>query len=134
MKRNVDLTQNRMFSNNFGNMTVNAILTGRRIIINGVYPWDYSNIIVEVNSDDELDLDHQQKSLIALGDKAMRARIKEYRQMDSDNYCDCCGIRMNLKPWDREIGICHRCDLSYKKDDDKCKWRIKEIITNANIL
>lgn len=134
MKRNVDLTQNRIFSNNFGNMTVNAILNGRRIIINGVYPWDYSNIITEVNSDDELDMDHQKRSIIALGDKAMRSRIKEFRQMDSLNYCDCCGIRMNLKPWDREYGVCHRCNSYYLKDDDKCKWRkLKERIENAVI-
>lgn len=132
MKRNIDLTENRMFSSDnwFTDMSIGVLTLG--LITGEKFPWNAH--IPTIHSDDELDLDHQQKSIIALGDKAMRARIKEYRQMYSDNYCDCCGIRMNLKPWDREIGICHRCNLSYKKDDDKCKWRIKEIITNANIL
>ena len=134
MKRNVDLTQNRIFSDNFGNIVVNAILTGKRIIINGKYPWDFSHILTAINSDDEFDLDCQKRSIIATGNKGTRAKMKGYRQMDNLNYCDCCGIRMNLKPWDREYGICHRCNSYYQKDDDKCKWRkLKERIENAVI-
>ena len=37
--------------------------------------------------------------------------------MDSLDYCDCCGARMNLIPRDREIGVCRKCDEHYKKTD-----------------
>ena len=83
--------------------------------------------------EDDLDLEYQGKSVIALGDKATRAKIKEYRKMDSLDYCDCCGTRMNLKPWDREIGVCHKCNDYYQKQEDKCKWRKEEEIRNAVI-
>ena len=56
--------------------------------------------------------------------------------MDSLDYCDCCGTRMNLIPWDREIGVCRKCDEYYKKTDlgfDRCKWRKKDNIRNAVI-
>ena len=53
--------------------------------------------------------------------------------MDSLDYCDCCGKRMNLKPWNWELGICHQCSGYYQKQEDKCKWRKKEEIRNAVI-
>ena len=43
---------------------------------------------------------------------------------------------MNLIPWDREIGVCRKCDEYYKKTDpgfDRCKWRKKDNIRNAVI-
>lgn len=119
MKNNVDLTENQLFSrgNFFQDMALGvltlSILTGSK------FPW---------GSDDGFDLDHQKKSLIALGDKKQRAEIAEYRKMDNVNYCDCCGARMNLKPWDREIGICRKRDDYYaKKDKGKCPWKRKPI-------
>lgn len=119
MKRNVDLTANRFFSstNFFGDTGVLTIgmITGEK------FPWNAYAVIY--TSDDDMDMEHQRKAIIAVGDKAMRAKVKEYRHMDSLDYCDCCGIRMNLKPWDREIGVCHKCNSYYMSQDDKCKWR-----------
>lgn len=43
----------------------------------------------------------------------------------NENYCDCCGKRMNLKPWDKELGVCHKCWDKHLNKDDKCKWRRK---------
>ena len=106
MKRNVDLTENRFFSNN-------------RV---------FNNISI-----DEFDLEHQRKGIIAVGNKKMRAEVKMYRQMDDINYCDCCGKRMNLKPWNLEVGICHKCDNYYQNENDKCKWRKKDVVRNAVI-
>ena len=128
MKRNVDLTENRFFSNNnlFNGVLTLALVTGEK------FPW---NVFVEkVMSDDDLDADHQRKAIIAVGNKATRAKVTFYREMDSEDYCDCCGVRMNLKPWDREIGICHKCDNRLQKEQDRCKWRKKEIINNAIII
>lgn len=117
MKRNVDLTENRFFSNS--SQLVSILFSD----ITGKFPWNFD--FLEIKSEDDLDLGHQRKSIIALGDKATRAKIKEYRKMDSLDYCDCCGARMNLKPWDRELGVCHKCNEYYEKSFDRCKWRNK---------
>ena len=131
MKRNVDLTENRFFSSNnwFNDVAIGRLTLG--MITGERFPWNA--YIKEIKSDDNFDMDHQRKAIIAVGDKTTRAKVKEYRQMESLDYCDCCGTRMNLKPWDREIGICHKCNDYYQKREDKCKWREKEEIRNAAI-
>lgn len=121
MKRNVDLTENMFFSNNnwFNGVHTLRLITGEK------FPWNIS--------DDDSALEYQRNAIIAVGNKETRAKVKFYEKMDSLNYCDCCGKRMNLKPWDREIGVCHQCNDYYLKDEDKCKWRSKEIVRNAVI-
>lgn len=112
MKRNIDLTTNRIFSN------VTSIK--EIIFLHRGCPWKKKNTH---GTGDEFDLEHQRKSIIATGNRAKRAEIAEYRRMDSLNYCDCCGERMNMKPWDREFGICHKCNASFEKNRDRCLWR-----------
>ena len=131
MKRNVDLTENRFFSSNnwFNDIAMGMLTLG--IITKEKFPWNAH--LQQIRSDDDFDMDHQRKAIIAVGNKAMRAKVKEYRQMDSLDYCDCCGKRMNLKPWDREIGVCRKCNDYYQEQEDKCKWRKKEEIRNAVI-
>ena len=130
MKRNVDLTENRFFSsNNWLNDAEMGVLT-LGIVTGEKFPWNAN--IREINSGDDFDMDHQRKSIIAVGDKATRAKIKECRQMDSLDYCDCCGARMNLKPWDRELGVCHKCNEYYRKSFDRCKWRNKRLNETIN--
>lgn len=128
MKRNVDLTENRFFSNNnlFNGVLTLALVTGEK------FPWNA--FVKRVMSDDDLNEDHQRKAIIAVGNKATRAKVRLYREMDSPDYCDCCGIKMNLKPWDVEVGVCHKCENYYLKEQDRCKWRKKEIINNAIIV
>lgn len=123
MKRNIDLTENMIFSRNSPlnhitdlNDITWRLLSGHKI------PWKID--IKAVNSKDELDMDHQKKSVIALGDKKMRAEIKLLRQMDSMNYCDRCGEKLNIIPWDRQIGLCKRCAREFFINyEDRCKWR-----------
>ena len=131
MKRNVDLTENRFFSSDnwFTNIAMGVLTLG--IITKEKFPWNAH--LKQIHSDDDFDADHQRKAIIAVGNKKTRAKVKEYRQMDSLDYCDCCGKRMNLKPWDWEMGICHQCNNYYQKQEDKCKWRKKEEIRNAVI-
>ena len=130
MKSNIDLTENRIFSRSsfeLWNLSITDLLEFD-------FPWNVR--LTEIRSDDEFDLDHQRKSIIATGNKEKRAEIRHYREMDSLDYCDCCGARMNLIPWDREIGVCRKCDEYYKSHDtsyDKCLWRKKDIIRNAVI-
>lgn len=80
-------------------------------------------------SGDEYDMDHQHKAIIATGDREQRAEVRLLRQMDSGKYCDCCGRRINLIPWDKEIGLCRKCDEHYQRtnlNNDKCLWRRKQ--------
>lgn len=130
MKSNIDLTENRIFSRNSQN-PLDLTITD---FFNTKVPWKIQS--TQIHSDDELDLEHQRKSIIAVGNREQRAEVRHYREMDSLDYCDCCGTRMNLIPWDREIGVCRKCDEYYKKTDlgfDRCKWRKKDNIRNAVI-
>ena len=125
MKNNVDLTENQIFSrsNFFQDMALGVLTLA--MIDGSKFPWDLKDFW-QIKSDDEFDLDHQRKSLIAVGDKKQRSEVAEFRKMDSVNYCDCCGTRMNLKPWDREIGTCRKCDDYYEKQDkQKILWNRK---------
>lgn len=140
MKQNVDLTENRIFSHR---TTMNNWLTDLSGSIIDLSDFTFGNILGEkvpwrvdikvTNSMDEDDLGHQEKSLIALGNKSKRAEIKMYRNMDSREYCDRCGKRMNLIPWNKEVGVCAMCDKELSGDIDKCKWRTKDDIKNAII-
>lgn len=115
MKRNVDLTENRLFSS----IPVRTIVNSQKERC----PWNIKTMFIR--SGDEFDLEHQRESIIATGNRIKRAEISEYRRMDSPNYCDCCGARMNVKPWDKEFGICHKCAVRFEKNQDRCLWRRK---------
>ena len=130
MKNNVDLTENQIFSrNNFFADIALGVLT-LSMFTGSKFPWSVG-AFREIKSDDEFDLDHQRKSLIAVGDKKQRAEVAEFRKMDSLDYCDCCGARMNLKPWDREIGVCRKCNDYYENQDKvKFPWSRKPIGTD----
>lgn len=132
MKHNVDLTANRIFSsdNRISNNLINNLL---KITTKGYYPWNLE-LNINIPTEDEDDMDHQKKSIIALGNKSKREKIRELRHMDSLNYCDCCGERMNKKPWDKENGVCHECNGYYEKEKDRCLWRARIVIRNANII
>lgn len=133
MKRNVDLTESMIFSrNSWVNRIINiddftwGMISGARI------PWKIDFKIMD--SEDELDMNYQRKSLIALGNREMRAEIKLLREMDEMKNCDRCGDKLDKIPWDRQIGLCKRCNDDFEKQfNDKCKWRIKEEIRNAVI-
>ena len=120
MKPNIDLTENQIFSRiNFDSIVNTISIKYFRI------PWNIGSDY----SGDEYDLSHQKKSLIALGDRKQREEVKLYRKMDSGNYCECCGKRINLTPWNKEIGLCKKCDKSMEYDfNDKCPWRAKDNI------
>ena len=128
MKENIDLTESMIFSRGSRQFGTFGSLINKSLLNECRFPWN----IKIIKSEDDLDLGHQRKSVIALGDKTTRAKIKEYRQMDSLDYCDCCGRRMNLKPWDRELGVCHKCNEYYGKSFDRCKWRNKRLNETIN--
>ena len=128
MKENIDLTESMIFSRGSRQFGTFGSLINKSLLNECRFPWN----IKTIKSEDDLDFGHQRKSVIALGDKATRAKIKEYRQMDSLDYCDCCGARMNLKPWGGELGVCHKCNEYYEKSFDRCKWRNKRLNETTN--
>ena len=128
MKENIDLTESMIFSRGSRQFGTFGSLINKSLLNECRFPWN----IKTIKSEDDLDLGHQRKSVIALGDKVTRAKIKECRQMDSLDYCDCCGARMNLKPWNRELGVCHKCNEYYGKSFDRCKWRNKRLNETIN--
>lgn len=132
MKSNVDLTENRMFSTNSSNVSIEI-----EDIFSTRFPWDLRNIMNEVNC--EYDLDYQHDSVIALGSKEERAEVKKYRDMDARIYCERCGKKINKFPWDLEIGLCHKCNdivnrQIFNNGSDKCPWRFHVDYRRPEIL
>ena len=77
MKSNIDLTENRIFSRNSQSL-LNLTITD---FFNTKVPWKIQ--LTQIHSDDELDLEHQRKSIIAVGNREQRAEVRHYREMDS---------------------------------------------------
>jgi hypothetical protein len=114
MKRNVDLTEDRVFSRHNGIDTSTHIAQFIRDMIRGKYPWSVDSRI-PLQSRDEDDFDYQRTSLVALGNKTKRAEIVEYRQMESGKYCECCGALISKFPWEYRhfaMGLCAGCEKS----------------------
>ena len=124
MKRNVDLTENRFFSNNDFNF-----VNKRFFDFDDSNDSDFKrNVFFDMYDDCHI------KTIIIVGNKATRDKVRYFKKMNSSKYCDCCGTRLNLKPWYTELGLCHRCSNHLENRRDKCKWRRKEIIYNARII
>lgn len=132
MKRNIDLTENMMFSRNHGIVPINLRSLEKRI---------GRKVTKLVNMGDELDdqdsLIDREKQLFPLGDKMERMFIKECIEMDSGNFCDCCGASLKIHPWNRLYGLCAKCadyiDKKYNKEHFPWSGTI-EVDTGANIL
>ena len=115
MKRNVDLTDNQIFSsnNNFFNLIDVRLLLGSIVGLQ------------EIKSDyDLVDPDHE---VYFTGNQAQRAE-KRYYQQDKLNelYCDCCGKRLIYVPY-REINysLCKECGSRFEEEDFKMSKRFR---------
>jgi len=119
MKHNVDLTESEIFSRVLFSQAENRISKFMRSSLKGIFPWN-----PHWATDFDESFGEQREKIIATGNREERRMVSEFRKMDSPNYCDCCGRQMNLKPWDIENGICHKCAKTVKHlDEDKCLWR-----------
>lgn len=129
MKSEIDLTENRIFSGN-------RRTSQNDLLIDSLFsksPWNRYMKLVEL--DDDLDSEYRTEPIIATGNKKERARIDSCREAIDGNHCDCCGAKLNIKPWNREFGLCRKCNEYYEKLDwNRCLWREKEVIQNAEIL
>lgn len=107
MRRNIDLTENMMFSSpSMGARSINLRLMrkefGRKLHLWNPYVWSNGKA-----KDSIID---RQKQLVPLGDREEREFIRECIEMDSGNFCDCCGASLLVHPWARTYGLCPRCD------------------------
>ena len=103
MKRNVDLTENGLFSNNNREVSLNNLL--RILDIDNKHPWKFSDAEI-IESDSDL---IYKKPLIVCGSSSDRKKISKRYDFESGRYCDRCGADLTKKPWDKYYGLCSRC-------------------------
>ena len=115
MKRNVDLTDNQIFSsnNNFFNLIDVRLLLGSIV---GAQ---------EIKSDyDLVNPDHE---VYFTGNQTQRAE-KRYYQQDKLNelYCDCCGKRLIYVPYRKiNYSLCKECGSRFEEEDVKISKRFR---------
>ena len=130
MKRNVDLTESRMFSNQnaINHIWIN-VNTGIQTHIGIASDEQFSS---NSSFSDEYNLDHQRESIIATGNKTQRNKIKWYREMENPTHCVRCGNDLCNKPWISNGELCEQCETDLDKEHSKL-WRLDESIQNAVI-
>lgn len=126
VKDNIDLTENRIFSrrqSDFAFMSLDGWLFKKLTKKN--HPWELDYSILDRPDYDQL---------VITGDKKQRAYVKEGNLYNAGKFCERCGKRLDLKPWNILRGLCESCEIDMKRDcEDKCKWRMKDVIVNIRI-
>lgn len=115
MKRNVDLSELRMF-------TTPDPLTGlAKLIYDAVKvtkPWDFENNPQQLTSDLDLVVIAEQRHIFAVGDKKERQNWKQNHAYDTDQICDRCGQKRGKKPWAK-----NRCNCYSMVFTPKIPWK-----------
>lgn len=115
MKRNVDLSELRMF-------TTPEPLTGlAKLIYDAVKvtkPWDFENNPQQLTSDLDLVVIAEQRHIFAVGDKKERQNWKQNHAYDTDQICDRCGQKRGKKPWAK-----NRCNCYSMVFTPKIPWK-----------
>lgn len=115
MKRNVDLSENRMF-------TTPEPLTGLNKLLHDALkvtkPWDFKNNPRILTSDLDLAVSYEVRRVFAVGSKEERQRWKRNRAYATDQICDCCGQDRGKKPWAK-----NRCNCYSMTSHRKIPWK-----------
>lgn len=114
MKRNVDLSENRIFT------TPEEPTGDEKIILDWVKkvtrkPWDFKNKPKIISSDFDLEISCKEKELFFTGDKKERQIKKQNRLFDEEKVCDVCGLDTRKKPWARTTCKCYSMKYESKK-------------------
>lgn len=117
MKRNVDLTAGRIFSQDI-RVIPDLLLHG----LFNFHPWDYEHIRV-VHSD--ADLISNRSGFVLCGNATQRQAQRFNKSLDSGEICECCGTDLTKKPWAKRYCLCQQCNERLKKDLEK-SWRFKD--------
>lgn len=99
MKHNIDLTENFDFNRHSGGRLVPYIAEK----VFSKIPWKFSK-------SDEFWSDEQ--PLIVCGTGNFRKQFNQYSDLNSGDFCDCCGSPFRI-PWRFEIGVCKTCHDYY---------------------
>lgn len=118
MKSNVDLTEDRRFTRTEADIfqaEINNMISSVHVLspigFNPIYfrrtyqkhLWDPNPLDVkEENIASE-------NSLVLLGDREDRARMRYIRSFGAGVYCDRCGEKINAHPWDFCKTLCRNC-------------------------
>lgn len=110
MKRTVDLTENRQFSDELGTMFSFLKLK---------FPWQATEEIVECKDTDLETLEE----LFLTGSSTERDKKRYIEKLYSSSYCDRCGKSLQNMAWRRTFGLCSEC---YSIVEEQCNkhWRI----------
>lgn len=113
MKRNVDLSESRMF-------TTPEQPTGLfKLLLDAIKvtkPWDFEHNPRKVTSD--IDAEVSSRSPFAVGNKKDRKNWKRNHAYDTDQICDCCGQNRGKKPWAK-----NRCNCYSMSYTPKIPWK-----------
>lgn len=110
MRDNIDLTANRMFQSHR-----RVVMPGWVSTVFGKYPWNKPPLTRASDLDDDI-LHRRNIPLVVLGNKSDRHSTTTIMQIDSGEYCDCCGAYLNAIPWDRTYGLCRKCMEDMRKN------------------
>jgi len=104
MKRNVDLSESRIF-------TTPTPLTGiAKLIFDTIKitkPWDFENNPRRHGSDLDLEIISERRHIFAIGNKKERQNWKRNHAYDIGQICDCCGQSEGKKPWAKNSCNCY---------------------------
>lgn len=115
MKRNVDLSESRMFTTPVEPTGEFKLLLD---LIKVTKPWDFENNPKKITSDFDLEVNSEKRRFFAVGNKEERQRWKRNRACDTGQICDCCGQSVGKKPWAKNKCNCY--SWTYKP---KIPWK-----------
>lgn len=123
MKRNIDLTENMMFSR--GNIPLTNVMRqlSKELDRHLRFRWNFGD---QLSSRNESMIPFREQ-IIPLGNRERRIFIAECKEADSPYYCDCCGAYLLKKPWqiDGLNTLCTRCYNQIEKDiGEKFPWEM----------
>ncbi len=108
MKKNIDLTDNRIFSSRNNSFDIRILL------------GNLANIVGVQQIKDDYDLVNPDHEVYFTGNSTQRER-KRYYQQDKSNelYCDCCGKQLTYVPY-REFNqaLCKKCEKRYVNEEE----------------
>lgn len=114
MKRNVDLSESRMF-------TTPEEPTGLfKLLLDAIKvtkPWDFENNPQKITSDQDFSFINS-RTLFAVGNKKDRQNWKRNYAYDTDQICGRCGQDRGKKPWAK-----NRCNCYSMSYTPKIPWK-----------
>lgn len=115
MKRNVDLSESRIFTTPEEPKGIFKLILDELKVTK---PWDFDHNPSNFTSDEEAFGLSNSCSLFAVGNKKERQIWKRNYAYDTDQICDCCGKDRGKKPW-----APNRCNCYSMTYSPKIPWK-----------